>query len=56
MAESMSAEEVAFQHRSGLMPFHEAFDILRKRYEIPEEVALLMLFPPLADDGSETIG
>ena len=56
MAEALSAEEVAYNHRSGFIPFHEALTILTERYNIPENVALEMLFPPLKDTGDERLG
>ena len=45
--DALTAEQLAFKHRSGKVPFQEAYETLIETYEIPEEEALKMLFPPL---------
>ena len=52
----LTAEEVAFEHRSGFIPFHVAYDCLIERFQIPKEKAYEMLFPPLLNTGDDRLG
>tara|TARA_R100000900_G_scaffold141069_1_gene121907 strand:+ start:192 stop:374 length:183 start_codon:yes stop_codon:yes gene_type:complete len=52
----LTAEEVAFEHRSGFISFHVAYDYLIEQFQIPKEKVMEMLFPPLIDTGDDRLG
>ena len=52
----LTAEEVAFEHRSGFISFHVAYDYLIEQFQIPKEKAMEMLFPSLIDTGDDRLG
>mgnify|MGYP003627499076 FL=1 len=55
-SDCLTPEEVAYEHRSGFVVFHVALKLLTERFEIPEKIALEMLFPTLKDTGDERLG